>query len=209
MWSNKSRFTIDFHDGRIHVNQGQRFPSCSIRQHNWYGDGMSSFELTFDVVDEVLCALPTEWWQTNNFETRSFYQSSIQLCKTTASSSSYKPISSGHCPLVWLNTKYQLSPWPALSTDLSLCEPLGWQVFSLLHLFIFSSLNGILSVKMNLTHCDTEYFSQRRPFELRTLISFSHKDLHEICIHFNVLFRFIPLAHFVWENMYIIEKGPV
>ena len=41
MWSDESRFALDFHDGRIHVHRlkGQRFASCCLREHDRYGGG--------------------------------------------------------------------------------------------------------------------------------------------------------------------------
>lgn len=41
MWSDESRFTLDFHDGRIHVHRlpGHRFAPCCLREHDRYGGG--------------------------------------------------------------------------------------------------------------------------------------------------------------------------
>ena len=41
MWSDESRFTLDFHDGRIHVHRlrGERFAACCLREHDRYGGG--------------------------------------------------------------------------------------------------------------------------------------------------------------------------
>ena len=41
MWSDESRFALDFHDGRIHVHRlkGQRFAPCCLSEHDRYGGG--------------------------------------------------------------------------------------------------------------------------------------------------------------------------
>ena len=41
MWSDESRFALDFHDGRIHVHRlkGERFAPCCLREHDRYGGG--------------------------------------------------------------------------------------------------------------------------------------------------------------------------
>lgn len=41
MWSDESRFTLDFHDGRIHVHRlrGERFAPCCLQEHDRYGGG--------------------------------------------------------------------------------------------------------------------------------------------------------------------------
>ena len=37
----ESRFTLDFHDGRIRVHRlpGERFEACCIKEHDRYGEG--------------------------------------------------------------------------------------------------------------------------------------------------------------------------
>lgn len=41
LWSDESRFSLDFHDGRIHVHRlsGERFSPCCITEHNRHGGG--------------------------------------------------------------------------------------------------------------------------------------------------------------------------
>ena len=41
MWSYESPFTLDFHDDCINVHRlpGQRFATCRLREHDWYGGG--------------------------------------------------------------------------------------------------------------------------------------------------------------------------
>ena len=41
MWSDESRFTLDFHDGRNHVHRlrGERFAPCCLQEHDRYGGG--------------------------------------------------------------------------------------------------------------------------------------------------------------------------
>lgn len=41
MWTDESRFTLDFHDGRIRVHRlpGERFAACCVREHDRYGGG--------------------------------------------------------------------------------------------------------------------------------------------------------------------------
>lgn len=41
LWTDESRFTLDFHDGRIKVHRlpGERYADCCIREHDRYGGG--------------------------------------------------------------------------------------------------------------------------------------------------------------------------
>lgn len=41
MWTDESRFTLDFHDGRIRVHRmvGERYSPCCISEHDRYGGG--------------------------------------------------------------------------------------------------------------------------------------------------------------------------
>ena len=41
MWTDESRFTLDFHDGRIRVHRmpGERFAPCCVVEHDRYGGG--------------------------------------------------------------------------------------------------------------------------------------------------------------------------
>ena len=41
MWTDESRFTLDFHDGRVRVHRmpGERFASCCVLEHDRFGDG--------------------------------------------------------------------------------------------------------------------------------------------------------------------------
>ena len=41
MWTDESRFTVDFHDGRIRVHRlpGERFAACCVQEHDRYGGG--------------------------------------------------------------------------------------------------------------------------------------------------------------------------
>ena len=41
LWSDESRFTLDFHDGRVRVHRmrGERYASCCISEHDRYGGG--------------------------------------------------------------------------------------------------------------------------------------------------------------------------
>lgn len=41
MWTDESRFSLDFHDGRIRVHRlpGERFSACCIKEHDRYGGG--------------------------------------------------------------------------------------------------------------------------------------------------------------------------
>lgn len=41
MWSDESRFTLDFNDGRIRVHRlpGERFAECCVKEHDRYGGG--------------------------------------------------------------------------------------------------------------------------------------------------------------------------
>ena len=41
MWTDESRFTLDFHDGRVRVHRmpGERFASCCVLEHDRFGGG--------------------------------------------------------------------------------------------------------------------------------------------------------------------------
>lgn len=41
LWSDESRFALDFHDGRVHVHRmpGERYSQCCIAEHDRYGGG--------------------------------------------------------------------------------------------------------------------------------------------------------------------------
>ena len=41
MWTDESRFTLDFHDGRVrdHRMPGERFASCCVLEHDRFGGG--------------------------------------------------------------------------------------------------------------------------------------------------------------------------
>lgn len=152
-------------------------------------EGVSSFGRPSGMVDEVYGGLLTEWWRTNEIETTSFYQSSLNLCKSTdwCSNTSIHPCIEQPLPLsVYLSTRSLLFRYPmtsAISQSVSQRSRLGcsWrEIPTLHHLHLWQILKT-----------DWEFIIQDKDVEIC-------KTLHLLCSIQN--FTFICLLLFTFSS---------